>query len=571
MKLSKLVGERTKETPTSATVKSQALLMRAGYIKQVSNGIYSMLTPAQKVSVKIQNIIREEMNKIDGQEVLFPVVMPREMWDESGRYTSIGAEMVRFKDRTGHDMLLGMTHEEAAVHMARNLVKSYDQMPCMIYQIQTKFRDEARSRAGLIRVREFTMKDAYSFHTSQEDLEQYYNRVYQAYFNIYHRLGLKNVISVASDSGMMGGKVAHEYMLLTDIGEDSIAVCSDCDYRANLEVATGMLDKNDSKIEELKEVYTGNAKTIEEICELFKIKPSQTCKAVCYAMEGEQEKSLLVFVRGDLDVCEAKVKAIIGKDIAPKDLDETSLVKGNIGPLGLHSDDLIVLFDESLKGEKSLVCGANKEEYHISGLCVERDLLWANFVDVSKVKDGEICPVCGKGVLKIARGVEIGNIFQLGTKYTKPMNMTVSMPDGSEINPIMGCYGIGVGRNLACIAEESADDKGLVWNMNVAPWEVVLCPLRLDDENVFAKANELYNSLKNKGIDVLFDDRTSVSAGVKFADSELMGIPVRLVVSPRSLADNKVEAAFRESGEKQMVDYEDIIDFVVNYVKNAKF
>ncbi|MBQ7884909.1 MAG: proline--tRNA ligase [Clostridia bacterium] len=571
MRLSKLVGERTKETPASATVKSQALLMRAGYIKQVSNGIYSMLTPAQKVSCKIQNIIRQEMNKIDGQEVLFPVVMPREMWDESGRYSSIGSEMVRFKDRTGHDMLLGMTHEEAAVHMAKNIVKSYEQLPCMIYQIQTKFRDEARSRAGLIRVREFTMKDAYSFHTSQADLEEYYNRVYNAYFNIYKRLGLKNVIAVASDSGMMGGKVAHEYMLLTDIGEDSIAICSDCDYKANVEVATGILDKVDCVSEELKEVFTGEAKTIEEICNFFKINPSQTCKAVCYAMEGEQDKSLIVFVRGDLDVSEAKVKAIIGKDIAPKDLDETLLVKGNIGPLGLHSDSLIVLFDESLKNENNLVCGANKEGYHITGLCVERDLLWAKFADVSKVKDGELCPICGKGVLKVERGVEIGNIFQLGTKYTKPMNMLVHMPDGTELNPIMGCYGIGVGRNLACIAEESADEKGLVWNMNVAPWEVVLCPLRLDDESVLTKAENLYSALKDAGVDVLYDDRASVSAGVKFADSELMGIPVRVVISPRSLADNCVEVSFRQTGEKQMMSYDDAVEFLVKFVANSKF
>lgn len=571
MRISKLVGERTKETPASATVKSQALLMRAGYIKQVSNGIYSMLTPAQKVSCKIQNIIRQEMNKIDGQEVLFPVVMPREMWDESGRYSSIGAEMVRFKDRTGHDMLLGMTHEEAAVHMAKNIVKSYEQLPCMIYQIQTKFRDEARSRAGLIRVREFTMKDAYSFHTSQANLEEYYNRVYNAYFNIYKRLGLKNVIAVASDSGMMGGKVAHEYMLLTDIGEDSIAICSDCDYKANVEVATGILDKVDCVSEELKEVFTGEAKTIEEICDLFKINPSQTCKAVCYAMEGEQDKSLIVFVRGDLDVSEAKVKAIIGKDIAPKDLDETLLVKGNIGPLGLHSDSLIVLFDESLKNENNLVCGTNKEGYHITGLCVERDLLWAKFADVSKVKDGELCPICGKGVLKVERGVEIGNIFQLGTKYTKPMNMLVHMPDGTELNPIMGCYGIGVGRNLACIAEESADEKGLVWNMNVAPWEVVLCPLRLDDETVLTKAENLYSALKDAGVDVLYDDRASVSAGVKFADSELMGIPVRVVISPRSLADNCVEVSFRQTGEKQMMSYDDAVEFLVKFVANSKF
>lgn len=570
MKLSKMLGERTKEAPASATVRSQELLMRAGFIKQVSNGIYSLLTPAQKVSLKIQNIIREEMNKIDGQEVLFPVVMPREMWEESGRYTSIGAEMVRFKDRTGHDMLLGMTHEEAAVHMARNIVKSYDQMPFMIYQIQTKFRDEARSRAGLIRVREFTMKDAYSFHTTQEDLEEYYKRVYDAYFRIYKRIGLKRVISVASDTGMMGGKVAHEYMLLTDIGEDSIAICDSCDYRANVEVAKGILDKEFALEEEMKEVYTGDKKTIEEICDFFKIKPSQTCKAVCYAMEGDQENSLLVFVRGDLEVNEAKVKAIIGKDIAPKNLDDGVLVAGNIGPIGLENKKLIVLFDESLKGEHNLVCGANKEEYHISGVSFDRDILDVVYYDISKVKDGEACPICKSGKLKINRGVEIGNIFQLGTKYTKPMGMTVHGSDGQEINPIMGCYGIGVGRNLACIAEESNDEKGLIWNMNVAPWEVEVCPLRLDDENVFAKSNELYSLLKNAGVDVLYDDR-NVSAGCKFADSELMGIPVRVVVSPRSLQEGNVEVAFRATGEKVMIPYAEAFDYIKDYVSSQKF
>lgn len=570
MKISKLLGERTKETPSSATVKSQALLMRAGFIKQVSNGIYSMLPPAQKVSLKIQKIIREEMNKIDGQEVLFPVVMPREMWDESGRYTSIGSEMVRFKDRTGHDMLLGMTHEEAAVHMAKNIIKSYDQMPFMIYQIQTKFRDEARSRAGLIRVREFTMKDAYSFHTSQEDLENYYKKVYDAYFRIYNRIGLKNVISVASDSGMMGGKVAHEYMLLTEIGEDSIAICDNCDYKANVEVATGILDKNERPKEEMKEVYTGNAKSIEEVCEFLKIKPNQTCKAVCYAIEGEQEKSLIVFVRGDLELSEAKIKKQVGKEVAPKDLDNTNLVAGNIGPIGLNDSNIIVMFDESLKNENALVCGANKNEYHIMGVSIDRDIQDVVYYDLSKVKDGELCPMCGKGCLSVSRGVEIGNIFQLGTKYTSPMNMIVQTADGSEINPIMGCYGIGVGRNIACIAEESGDDKGLVWNMNVAPWEVVICALRQDDEVVAEKMNYLYNELRNNNIDVLLDDR-AVSAGVKFADSELMGIPVRVVVSPRSLAEGNVEISFRKSGEKIMVGMLEAVEFICNYVSNAKF
>ncbi len=571
MKLSKLVGERTKEAPANATCKSQALLARAGYIKQVSNGIYTMLPPAQKVSQKIQQIIREEMNAIDGQEVLFPVVMPREMWDESGRYTSIGAEMVRFKDRTGHDMLLGMTHEEASVHMVKNIVKSYDQLPFMVYQIQTKFRDEARSRAGLIRVREFTMKDAYSFHTTQEDLEAYYKRVYDAYFKIYKRIGLKNVIAVASDSGMMGGKIAHEYMLLTDIGEDSIAICDGCGYKANVEVAKGIIAKTGKPSEELKLVDTGSAKTIEEVCNLLKVKPENTCKAVVYAMEGEFEKSLLVFVRGDREANEAKIKALIGKNIVPKDLQDSELVAGNIGPIGLNSSNLVVMFDESLKDEHNLICGANKVNMHYTGLDIERDLGAVKYVDVSKALTDDVCPICGKSKIHVNRGVEIGNIFQLGTKYTRTMNMTVQAGDGSLINPIMGCYGIGVGRNLACIAEESGDDKGLVWNMNVAPWEIVLCPLKLEVDAVKQTTEKLYNELKNAKVDVLYDDRTNVSAGFKFADSELLGIPVRAVISPKSLENNQIEILYRETGEKVMVDVSQFVNYITNYINSKKF
>ena len=368
----------------------------------------------------------------------------------------------------------------------------------------------------------------------------------------------------------MGGKISHEYMLLTDIGEDSLAICHCCDYKANVEVAKGILDKEIVEEQPLKEVFTGSAKSIEEVCEFLKITPNKTCKAVCYAIEGEQEKSLIVFVRGDLEISEPKVKAVIGKNIAPKDLDETTLVKGNIGPLSLNDSNIFVLFDESLRDENNLVCGANKEEYHICGISMQRDLPNIVYHDLSKVKDGEGCVNCSNGKIKIFRGVEIGNIFQLETKYTKPMNMTIQMPDGSEINPIMGCYGIGVGRNLACIAEESADEKGLIWNMNVAPWEVIISPLRFEDENVASKTNELYNNLKKCGIDVILDDR-NVSAGVKFADSELLGIPLRVVISPRSLNEDQVEISIRETGEKQMMKYADAEGYIKNYVANAKF
>ena len=299
MRFSKLTGERLKETPAGVSAKSHSLLLRAGYIKQVANGIYSLLPPAQRVSLKIQAIIREEMNKIDGQEVLMPVVMPREMWDKSGRYSSIGQEMIRFKDRNDHDMLIGMTHEEAAVHLCQNVIKSYDQLPIMIYQIQTKVRDEARPRAGLLRVKEFTMKDAYSFHTSKEDLDSYYERAYDAYNRIYKRIGMKNFVSISSDSGMMGGDEAHEFQLLVDAGEDNLVICSHCDYKANMEIAISQPDKVNFEDKKLEEVYTGEAKSIEEVSSMLNISKQQTIKAVCYAVAGEKEKVIIAFIRGD--------------------------------------------------------------------------------------------------------------------------------------------------------------------------------------------------------------------------------------------------------------------------------
>lgn len=564
MRISKLVGERLKDNANGVNVKSHNFLLRAGYLKQVCNGIFSMLTPAQLVNLKIQKIIREEMNKVGGQEVLFPVVMPREMWDKSGRYSSIGAEMVRFKDRNDHDMLLGMTHEEAAVHLCQNTVKSYDQLPFMIYQIQTKFRDEARPRAGLIRVREFTMKDAYSFHYDKEELKSYYQKVYDSYNRIFKRIGMKNFIAVKSDTGMMGGDVAHEFMLLTDIGEDSIVICPKCDYKANMEVATAIEEKPEFKDEKLEEVFTGEAKTIEEVCSLLKISASQTIKAVCYAMVGDDKNTAVVFIRGDKEVNEAKLKRILGKDVAVKDLSETGFVKGNIGCLDLNIPNTIVLFDSSLAGMKGMVTGSNKEGYHTKGVNVERDLKDVKFFDISKVKEGDKCPICG-APLEIKRGIEIGNIFQLGTKYTKAMEMTIAMADGTLVNPLMACYGIGVGRALASVAEESCDDKGLVWPMSIAPWQIYLCPLRLDDEMVAKKAEELEQSLSEK-FEVLYDDR-KVSAGVKLTDSELMGIPLRVLISPRSLANDEAEITIRKSGEKIMVKLEDLTQTLEKVIK----
>lgn len=560
MRISKLVGERTKTAPSDAVIKSHSLMIRAGYIKLVANGIWSLAMPAKRIARKIENIIREEMDALDGQECSFPVVMPRELWEESGRYTSIGDEMVRFKDRNARDMVLGMTHEEAAVQFARDAVNSYQQLPFMIYQIQTKFRDEGRPRGGLIRVREFTMKDAYSFHMTQEDLEAYYKRAYDAYDRIFRRIGMKNFIAVTSDSGMMGGRISHEFMLLTPIGEDSIVICPKCGLKANMEVATAANEKYPAEeAKKAEEVYTGSAKEIAEVTKyLGDVSAESTIKAVCYNIKGDSVHTVVAFIRGDLEVNEAKLKKVLQAEVVPAALSDGTLTAGNIGPVGLPEKDIIVVYDNSLRSAVNMVTGANKPEYHIKNVCEGRDFEISESFDIAKVKPGQKCPVCG-AELTVENGIEIGNIFQLGTKYTESMGMTVLNAEGKAVNPIMGCYGIGVGRAIASIAEESADEKGLNWPMSVAPWHVYLCVIRPDDERVRAKAEELYAELEKRGVEVLMDDRAQ-SAGFKFADCDLMGIPLRLVVSPRALERDEAEIKIRSTGEIITCPYSECVD-----------
>lgn len=568
MNISKLVGERTKESPANVISKGHEMLLRGGYIKQVCNGVYSLLMPAVKVQKKIIQIIREEMDKVNGQEVLFPVLMPKELWQLSGRYNTISNEMFRLKDRNGHDMVLGMTHEEAAVQMANNTVKSYDQLPFMIYQIQTKLRDEPRARAGLIRTREFTMKDAYSFHTSQEDLEEYYEKMYQAYNTIFKRIGMKNYIAVESSSGMMGGSKSHEFMLISNVGEDSLAVCENCLYKANAEVANSILPKYESALEQIKLVNTGENKTIEDVCDFLNVQKHQICKAVVYFTKSTK-KYCLVFIRGDLTVNETKLSAILGEEIvALENLDEIGLVGGYIGPKEFNIPNLTVLYDISLKSEKNMVVGANEKYIHKTGFSFDRDIHVEKFENFYEVQDGHFCPLCKKP-LKIVRGVEIGQIFQLGTKYTKAMNMTIHSQTGENINPIMGCYGIGVGRAIACVAEENADEKGLVWPINIAPWQVYIAPLNFADKKIKNEAENLYEQLEKENIEVLFDDR-NCSAGVKFADSELLGIPIRIVLSERNFKNNQYEIVVRNNNEKYLINTSEVVSFIKNLIEKLK-
>lgn len=567
MKLEKLVGERFKERPADCVIDSHAIMVKGGYIKYMANGIYSSYLPLRRIVRKIEQILREEMDKIDGQEVQFPVVMPASLWDESGRYDSIGDELLRFTDRNNAKMVLGMTHEEAAVHLVREYAQSYTKYPFMIYQIQTKFRDEARPRAGLIRVREFTMKDAYSFHTSQEDLEQYYEKCHAAYERIFERVGVPEVVSVKSDSGMMGGNISHEFMLLTPVGEDSIVLCDSCDYRANMEAAENISDlARDAESAVLEKVYTPNVHTIEDVCNFFGDETKNSCKAVVY-QQNVDDKYVVLFIRGDLEVNETKLVNFLGEQVhAAVITEECGLNAGYIGPVNLKvNGDAVVLYDKSLEGRNNLSCGANEAEHHYKGLDMERDVPNAEYHDFAKIQEGGICPKCGKKTVKISRGIEVGNIFQLGTKYTKSMNMTYVDANGESKTPIMGCYGIGVGRLAASVCEAHHDEYGPIWPKAIAPWQVHLCAVRVDDEEVRAYADKLYEDLQNAGIEVIYDDR-SVRAGVMFADADLLGIPLRIIVSPKNMKQGVVEVASRDKTLKTQIPLENVMEEIKQYL-----
>lgn len=563
MKLKNLVSQRFKERPADCLIDSHALMIRGGYMKYVANGIYSELPALRRVTSKIEAIIREEMNAIDGQEVLFPIVMPAELWQESGRYDSIANELVRFQDRNQSKLVLGMTHEEAAVHLVREYGQSYQQYPFMIYQIQRKFRDEARPRAGMIRVREFTMKDAYSFHTSQEDLDQYYQKCYEAYERIFRRVGIPEVVTVASDAGMMGGNLSHEYMLLNEVGEDSIVLCAECDYRANMEAAANIVENaSNGATAPLEYVATPDCKTIEEVCDFFKTDISASCKAVVYQKNADNT-FVVAFVRGDYEVNETKLRNLVGDELHVAEITaDTPLTAGYIGPYGL-SKQVAYYCDLSLKGMDSLVAGANREGFHLKGLNLERDLGEIDYVDLAKVKAGGICPCCKKPALTIQRGIEVGNIFQLGTKYTESMHMQFADKDGTMHYPIMGCYGIGIGRLAASICEARHDEYGPIFPISIAPWEVHICCIRPDDLETKSAADHLYEELTKQKVEVLYDDREGVRGGQMFADADLIGVPIRVIVSPRNLKDEKIEVSTRDKSVHAVVEVSESLTYIM--------
>ena len=570
MRMSQMVGRRLREDPKDAKTVSHKFLVRGGYIRPVSAGIYSLLPIAKRIVAKIEKIIREEMNAIDGQEVLMPVVLPADLWQESGRLSSVGQELLRFKDRNDKLMVLGMTHEEAVVQLVRSEVNSYKQLPFMVYQIQTKYRDEARPRAGLIRVREFTMKDAYSFHASQESLDEYYKKAHAAYEKIYRRVGMKHVVSILSNSGMMGGSISHEFMLLADCGEDSIFLSPDGkSYKANREVAVSGLKFEKSGEElPLEKVATPHMKTIEDVAGMLKVTADQTGKAVFYS--DPQGKLIFAMIRGDFEVNESKLCNLLHLSelsfANDEQIREVGCVPGFASPLGLDPKKVTIVIDKSVAGTSNLVVGANEEGYHYRNFNYGRDLDGAIVADIACVREGDPCPVTGEPLL-FRHGIEVGNIFQLGTKYSKPMGLSYLDKDGKSQYMIMGCYGIGIGRTMASVVEDSHDEYGPIWPMSIAPYQIEVCALNPEKEGVSEAAEELCRELEKQGIEVLYDDRGE-KAGSMFKDADLIGIPFRLTVTPKSLAAGGVEFKIRGEKDFQILPLENLASVMAQKVKD---
>ena len=527
-------------------------------------GIFSLLPLGFRATKKIENIIREEMDRIGAQEILMPVVNTADIWKETGRYYSIDKEMSRFEDRAGRDMVLAMTHEEAVTDLARGEIDSYKRLPLLVYQIQTKWRDDPRPRAGLIRVREFTMKDSYSFDRDQEGLDKVYRAHYKAYFRIFSRCALP-AIAVGADSGMMGGKVSHEYMYLSPIGEDTIITCPKCGYTANRQVATFKKEYFAEEMLPMQEVETPDCKTIDDLATFLSIPARRTAKAVfmvgTYVNDhtGEEtEKLIVAIIRGDMDVEESKLSnAAKANSIRPAHEEEITahgIVPG-FGSLIGAKGDFVAIVDDSVAKSNNLVAGANKAGWHLINTNYGRDYT-GTVADIASARQDYLCPVCGQK-LNSSKGVEIGNIFQLGTRYSESMNCYYQSEDGTRKPVIMGSYGIGVGRLLACIAEEYNDEAGLKLPVSVAPYQVHLISLVKDN----AIGEDIYDRLQKAGIEVLYDDRKE-SAGVKFADADLIGLPIRITIGNRSLKEGKVEVKIRETGETTAFLVEDLADEV---------
>lgn len=577
MKMSKLFVQTLREFPSDAEVISHKMLARAGYIRKLTSGVYNYLPLMWRVLKKIENIVRDEMDKAGAQELLMPFVQPKELWIESGRWEAYGKELMRLKDRHNREMCLGPTHEEIITAIARDVLKSYKQLPTNLYQIQSKFRDEVRPRFGLLRGREFIMKDAYSFGTSQEELEAEYENMAQAYRNIFNRCGLDTKM-VQSDSGAIGGNVSHEFMVITttDAGENDVFYCDDCDYAANSNHAVSKLQAAtvDGKeyFNETKVIDTPNTHSIEELSQFLNIPSTLILKSLVYIVD---KKPVLALIRADKAVEETKLLNAIGgieiRIATSGEIEEImkensfDVIPGFIGPKGMN---LTVIADNTVKEMKNFVVGINKNDVHMVGANLkDLGLEEIKYADIRLVEAGELCPQCGKP-LKVTRGIEVGNIFQLGTKYSKPMNAVYLDADGKAKPYIMGCYGIGISRTAAAAVEAHHDEHGIKWPLSIAPYHVVIVPVSTKDDLQMNTAVKIYDELLKNGVEAVLDDRDE-RPGVKFKDADLIGFPYRVTVG-KIIAEGNVEFVIRQTGEKTTIKPEEAIKQITEAVKNIK-
>ncbi|MDY0392667.1 MAG: proline--tRNA ligase [Candidatus Bipolaricaulis sp.] len=536
-----------KEEPAEADLPSHRVMLRAGLIRPLAAGIYTYLPCGWRALRRVEAVVREEMDTIGGAELHMPVVHPAELWARTGRLDDFGPSLVRFEDRAGREMVLGPTHEEVVTDLARREIQSWRQLPLMLYQIQTKFRDEPRSRGGLIRAREFTMKDGYSFHEDAPDLDRYYPEVYRAYERIFRRCGLSPV-PVEADPGLMGGSGSHEFMLAHDQGEDTFVRCAGCGYAANREGAVAVKEPDpDEPLLPREEVATPNCYTIEAVAAFLGIPTRKTAKAVFY----RAGKALVfVVIRGDLEVNEAKLARVLGTtELSPateEDIVAVGAVPGYASPISISGDEVVVVVDDSIPSARNLVAGANKEGFHLRNVNFPRDFPAQLVTDVALARDGDPCPRCG-GMLRVQHGIELGHIFKLGTKYSQSLGATFLDRDGQARPLVMGCYGIGIGRLLAAVIESHHDEEGIVWPTEVAPFQVLVTVLNPKDGDQIALATSVAAHLAQAGLEVLLDDRER-SPGEKFHDAKLVGIPVLAVIGPRSLRTGEVDLERRRDG-----------------------
>ncbi|HUV73631.1 MAG TPA: proline--tRNA ligase [Anaerolineae bacterium] len=566
MRLSNLFGSTLREIPAEAQMTSHQLLLRAGMIRQVATGIYAYLPLGWRVLHKIEDILRDEMNAVGGQEMRMPSAQPAELWQETGRYSEAGPVLASFRDRAQRELVLGITHEEVVTYLARREIHSYRQLPFVVYQIQTKFRDEPRSRGGLIRAREFTMKDAYSFHVDQADLDGYYPRMYRAYESSFRRCGVE-AVAVEANPGLMGGAASHEFMALNDGGEDTLILCDQCGYAANAESAVTRREEKPGDSERpLEEVATPGTTTIEDVASFLGITPRQTLKAIFYVAEG---KLAFVVIRGDLEVNETKLASLLKvSDLRlaeQQEVEEAGIVAGYASPID-QAGKVKVVADESVNWGSNFVAGANKAGYHLCNVNHPRDFEVDVLGDIAAVQDGDPCLRCG-GRLQAARGIELGHIFKLGTRYSELMGATFLDKAGQTRPLVMGCYGIGIGRLMAAVVEQCHDDHGIVWPLSVAPYHFHLIVLG-DEAKIVDTAESLYHSLQSKGCEILYDDRNE-SAGVKFNDADLIGIPFRLTVGSRSLRAGGVEIKRRDAEEDEIVSLQGLEEKVPALVSRS--